>query len=66
MKQKEVLEILIPAIQNIDLGCTYCINDFIDMANQHLAKHNFPYRYIFIDNDVVKVIDANNLLEGEE
>jgi hypothetical protein len=54
---KEVLEALIPSIQKIDGGCAYCIDEFIAEANKSLAEIDCPYKYVFIDNDVVRVVE---------
>lgn len=38
-----ILKSLIPAIENIDGGCSSCIEKFVEEANRGLIEQNAPY-----------------------
>ena len=51
---KEVLESLISSIENIDGGCTSCIDEFCCSANTELKA--FGFKYIMPDEDKNEVV----------
>lgn len=42
---EEILGLLETAIKNIDGGCGYCIEAFVETANKSLAKFGYKYTY---------------------
>jgi len=44
---ERVLGALMPAIDRIDGGCSACIGEFIDSANEGLEAEGIEYRYRF-------------------
>jgi hypothetical protein len=46
---KRVLEALVPAILNIDMGCTPCIKSYIHDANQVLDKAGYRYGFGYVE-----------------
>ena len=45
VNEQKLLELLTGAIDAIDGGCTHCILNFIDNANDIFERNNIPYRY---------------------
>lgn len=63
MIEKELLEALIPAIEEIDGGCSYCISEFIEAANRGLEEKGFSLRIIFAgefhESLAIEIIEAS-------
>ena len=51
MNERELLESLVDAIDDIDDGCSYCIAGFVEKANEALEKDGVAYRYRKLDED---------------
>ena len=45
MDNLELLELLCGSIDKIDGGCSCCIRQFIDNANEVFESNSVPYRY---------------------
>ena len=45
MEAKEMLEALVPAILEIDGGCSSCIREFVDHTNNLMRQAGVPYWY---------------------
>ncbi len=47
---KKVCRALLGAITTIDSGCSYCIESFIDTANEDLRDAGVPFKFEMIDS----------------
>ncbi len=66
MNEKEFMELIRPAVADIDSGCPECIWAFVCRVNELLKRAGSPYRYGYGGLEVKKAEDYVKKIGSED